>query len=172
MQFCELEASNECVHPFSLEWGLNYRIFSSKFRHQLTWIMNVLPLFHFLLSLHASGTCFCRQKLQIAWALHIFYRSIPWADGENVIHRKGRRKRMGISPRTRTDNTSLHWETAEPLLTPLRSCYTLQQPQMAGSHVLVGSVGTNQQPLGASRHFQFFTELCISACFLATSPLW
>lgn len=94
-------------------------------------------------------------------------REHPWVDGGNVIHRKGRRKRMGILPHTRTDNTSLHWETAEPLLTPLRSCYTLQQPQMAGSHVLAGSVGTNQQPLGASRHFQFFTEFCKSACFLA-----
>lgn len=33
--------------------------------------------------------------------------------------------------------------------------------------MLAGSVGTNQQPLGASRHFQFFTEFCISACFPA-----
>lgn len=33
--------------------------------------------------------------------------------------------------------------------------------------MLAGSVGSNQPPLGASTHFQFFTEFCISACFRA-----
>lgn len=79
---------------------------------------------------HAGPTASC----------HISCTGIPQAIKEHVIHKK---KGGGISPHTWTDNTGLHQETAEPLLNSLRSCYTLQQPQLAGSHV---SRVSGQQP--------------------------